>query len=137
MRVVLDGNVLIAAFVTRGACAELLEHCIREHEMVASEAILDEVREKLVDKIGIGAADAEAAVKLIRTRFAIVEPAKLGGRVSRDPDDDVIIATAVAGRCQLIVSGDKDLLVLKAHADVRIVSPRGFWSLEGSTRSRS
>ena len=135
MRVVLDSNVLIAAFVTRGACAELLEHCVREHELVASEAILDEVREKLVDKIGIAASDAEAAVKLIRTRFAIVEPAKLGRRVSRDPDDDVILGTAVAGRCELIVTGDEDLLVLESHEGVRIVSPRGFWSLEARTRS--
>ena len=51
MRLVLDANVLIAAFVARGVCAELLEYCVREHEPVTSVAILEEVRRNLVAKI--------------------------------------------------------------------------------------
>ncbi len=51
MKVVLDTNVLIAAFIARGACSVLFEHCVEHHELVASEFILDEVRQHLQDKL--------------------------------------------------------------------------------------
>lgn len=43
--------------------------------------------------------------------------------VSRDPDDDAVLAAAVASRADLIVSGDRDLLVLRSHAGISIVDP--------------
>jgi len=130
MRVVLDSNVLIAAFVARGTCAELLEHCAREHQLLASEYILEEVRRNLASKAGVSARNAEAAVKLLRTRLTLVEPIDLGRRVRRDTEDDPILGTAVAAQCELLVSGDKDLLEMGEYETIRIVSPRGFWSHE-------
>ena len=135
MRVVLDSNVLIAAFVARGTCAELLEHCAREHQLLASEHILDEVRRNLVTKAGASSRDADAAIKLLRSSLTLVEPTDLGRRVCRDADDDAILGTAVAAQCELLVSGDKDLLELGGYEAIRIVSPREFWSREGRRRS--
>jgi putative PIN family toxin of toxin-antitoxin system len=135
MRLVLDANVLIAAFVARGVCAELLEYCVREHEPVTSEAILEEVRRNLVDKVKVTTTQAERTVRLLRTRFEVVEPVALEAQVSRDPDDDVVLGTAIAGGCDTIVSGDRDLLDLTTHRGIEIVSPGGFWSFE-SQRSR-
>jgi uncharacterized protein len=135
VRLVLDANVLIAAFVARGVCAELLEYCVREHEPVTSAAILEEVRRNLVDKIKVTTAQANQTVRLLRTRFEEVEPFALESPVSRDPDDDVVLGTAIAGRCDAIVTGDKDLLDLVTHQGIAIVSPRGFWSFD-SQRSR-
>ena len=43
-------------------------------------------------------------------------------RISRDPDDDHVIACAIAARAEIIVSGDRDLLDLGRHGDIRIVS---------------
>ena len=40
MKIVLDTNVLIAAFIARGVCSDLLEHCARQHTLVTSEFIL-------------------------------------------------------------------------------------------------
>ncbi len=137
MRLALDANVLIAAFVARGLCAELLEHSVREQEPVTSAAILEEVRRDLVDKIKVTVAQADQAIWLLRTRSEVVEPVDLGTQVCRDPDDDVVLGTAVAGRCEAIVTGDKDLLDLVSWRDTRIVSPRAFWSLESRGRSRS
>lgn len=42
MRILLDTNVLIAAFLTRGICNELLEHCLRHHQLINSEFLLNE-----------------------------------------------------------------------------------------------
>ncbi len=130
MRLVLDSNVLIAAFVARGVCAELLEYCVREHEMVTSAAILEEVRRNLVDKVKVAVAQADQTVRLLRTRFEVLEPVALESQVCRDPDDDLILGTALAGRCDAIVTGDKDLLDLGAHRGIGIISPREFWSFE-------
>ena len=135
MRLVLDANVLIAAFVARGVCAELLEYCVREHEPVTCAAILDEVRRNLVSSIKVTASQADQTVKLLRTRLPVVEPVNLGAPVCRDPDDDVVLGTAIAGRCEAVVTGDKDLLDLGSYRDIPILSPRGFWSFESSRRS--
>lgn len=134
MRLVLDANVLIAAFVARGVCAELLEYCVREHEPVTSTAILEEVRRNLVAKIK-ATSQADQTIKLLRTRLDVVEPVALGAQVCRDADDDVVLGTAIAGRVDAIATGDRDLLDLESYRDVAIVSPRGFWSFESQRRS--
>jgi putative PIN family toxin of toxin-antitoxin system len=46
--------------------------------------------------------------------------------VSRDPADDVILAAAIEGRANVIVTGDEDLLILEEHQGVAIVTPRRF-----------
>jgi predicted nucleic acid-binding protein len=62
----------------------------------------------------------------------LVEPDPLSERVCRDPDDDVVLATALAGGCRCIVTGDRDLLVLGEYQGIVIVSPRDFWNFESS-----
>lgn len=130
MNVVLDTNVLIAAFVAHGVCHELLEHCATHHDIVASTFILDELSEKLVDKFGYADDEAGEVVRLLTSRMVLVEPAMLDSPVCRDPDDDIIPGTAIAGGSSLIVTGDKDLLVLGSVKGVRIVNPSDFWANE-------
>jgi len=48
-----DSNVIIAAFAARGFCDVLFEHCLENHEIVICEAILDEISEKLAQKVGL------------------------------------------------------------------------------------
>ena len=62
MRIVLDTNVLIASFVTRGVCRDLVDHCIRRHDLLTSEFILNEFRDTLVEKFGVNKQQAEDAV---------------------------------------------------------------------------
>jgi putative PIN family toxin of toxin-antitoxin system len=130
MRVVLDTNVLVAAFIARGACNELLEHCAIHHEIVLSPFILTELRRVLTEKIGFTQRETSAVVRLLRSRCRVVKPQPFEKTVSRDPDDDNIIATAVAGSCTCLVTGDQDLLELGEFAGIRIVSPDSFWRLE-------
>lgn len=130
MRIVVDTNVLIAALISRGFCHELLEYCFLTHELVTSDFILDELKEKLVTKFKNGEDTADEAVGLFRSRMQVVTPVTLSFPVSPDPDDDNILATAIAGECEYIVTGDKDLLVLKDFKGVRIVNPREFSDAE-------
>ena len=126
MRTVPDTNVLIASLISRGFCHELLEHCFLNHTLVTSEFILGEVKEKLVEKFKYSTETAEEAVALFRSRMEVVTLATLSTPVSRDPDDDNILATAVAGNCECIITGDKDLLVLKQFEGIKILTPREF-----------
>jgi putative PIN family toxin of toxin-antitoxin system len=130
MRVVLDTNVLIAAFIARGVCADLLEHCVLHHAIISSSFILDELRRHLTGKFKFADQDADEALNLLRSKFALVVPATLETPVCRDPDDDAIVATAVAGNADCMVTGDKDLLVLQRFGSIEIVSPSQFADFE-------
>ncbi len=54
----------------------------------------------------------------------LVTPAAIEPTVARDPADDQVLAAAVAAQVDLIVSGDRDLLGLKAFRDIEIVTAR-------------
>lgn len=127
MRVVLDTNVLIAAFIARGVCHELLEHSVREHAVVLSEFILDEFEDKLKNKFRFPPGKVGEALRLLRAQMEIVEPLPLPSSVCRDLDDDWVLATAITGGCHCIVTGDDDLLTLEEHAGIRILNPKGYW----------
>jgi putative PIN family toxin of toxin-antitoxin system len=130
MRVLLDTNVLIAAFVARGACTELFEHCARNHTLVTSPVLLAELAATLRRKFGVSARDANAVVALLRGRFESIDPRPLADPVCRDRDDDQVLAAALDGRCDCIVTGDKDLLVLGTFSGIPIVKPIDFWKIE-------
>jgi len=130
MKLVLDTNVLIAAFVSHGTCNELLEHCAINHEIVLSSFILDEVKEKLVDKFEYSIREAGEVIHLLKSRVQIVSPQKLDKALCRDPDNDAIIGTALAGNCECIVTGDKDILTLHQVDGIRIVTPSDFWAMD-------
>jgi putative PIN family toxin of toxin-antitoxin system len=130
VRVVLDTNVLIAAFIARGFCYQLFEHCVSHHDLVTSDFILAEVREKLIEKFNYSAEIADGVPELLRETMEVVVPEALAAPVCRDADDDYILGTAVAGNCECIITGDKDLLVLKQFQGIDIYSPGDFRKIE-------
>jgi putative PIN family toxin of toxin-antitoxin system len=132
MRVVLDTNVIVAAFAARGLCAEVFEVCVSGHSIILGEHILEETREKLLKKVKLPKKDALSVIDYLRGIAEIVNPVPLNMSICRDEDDTKIIGTAIGGSATCIVTGDEDLLVLKAYQGVKIVTPRQFWaSLRG------
>jgi putative PIN family toxin of toxin-antitoxin system len=91
--------------------------------MITSEFILNELVEKLTDRFRFSTETANEATSLVESHSEVVEWQPLPGPVCRDSDDDAVLATAMAGRCQTIVTGDKDLLSLGEYAGIDIVSP--------------
>lgn len=130
MRVLLDTNVWIAAFVSRGACHELVEYCRRAHTLVTSDFILSKLEATLLDKFNVPPEKAAEARALIETNCELVSPSALPKPVSRDPDDDAVLAAAAAGRCACLVTGDRDLLVLEEYQGIPMLTPKGFWRFE-------
>ena len=126
MKIVLDTNVLLAALIARGFSHQLLEHCALRHTLFTSDFILEETQEKLIEKFGYSADLAAEAASVLRSRMKVVSASKLESPICRDPDDDNILAAAISGKCDCIITGDKDLLVLKQYKGRNIFSPRDF-----------
>lgn len=132
MRILLDTNVLVAALVARGTCADLVEHCVRVHTIMSSPALVAELEDVLLRKLRQRKTDARSAARLFEGTFTLVAPESLATPVCRDPADDKVLATALSGQCAVIVSGDRDLLVLDPFEGIRIVTPAAFWKWEAS-----
>lgn len=134
MRVTVDTSVLIAAFISRGVCHDLLEHLIRHHELAVSEHILNEFLQVLTAKFQVPPRSADAAAQLVRAQALLEPDVLLGERVSRDADDDAVFAVAVNSESACLVTGDDDLLSLESYKGVAILNPRDFWSFEAENR---
>jgi putative PIN family toxin of toxin-antitoxin system len=131
MTIVLDTNVLIAAFISpKGICNEVFELCIHNHSLIVSEFILSEIKEKLKQKFNFTEEEITEIIELLLLRFKVVNIKGNIINVCRDPDDNNIIETAVSGKATIIISGDKDLLTLKKFQDINIISPREFYNFE-------
>jgi len=127
VRVVLDTNVLLAGLATHGLCEALLTLVYRDHIVVVSEHILEEVTRHYRGKFKATKAQAAAAVGFLRSNSEIVEPAVVPRDTLRDKDDLPILGTAIAGAADCIVSGDQELLAVGRFAGVDILSPRAFY----------
>ena len=68
MRLLLDTNVLVAALVARGTCSDLLEHCVRQHIVISSQPLLDELRDVLERKFRQRAVDVRRAFNCLPRR---------------------------------------------------------------------
>ena len=134
MRVVLDTNVLISAVMSSGSPPGQIFDAIESgrltlvtsaEQLAEFEAVID--RPKLQRFFRNGR--REAVLRLLAERTERVGDLPTV-TLSRDPDDDLILATAVAGRVDALVTGDRrDLLALESVEGIPIVSPRRFLDL--------
>jgi len=129
MKVVLDTNVLVAAFAARGLCHALLELCVDQHEIVLSPDILKEVAAALQKKLRVPPKVAKDVTEYLSAHATLQKVTRLEKRVSRDPSDDHVLALAEQSRAEYVIIGDDDLLVLKEHKGIPIVLPRQFWEI--------
>jgi len=104
MKVVLDTNVIIASFATRGLCHAVFELCLDRFEIVISSFLIEEVETNLLKKLRL-------PHPLVREITEL-----LSENVCEDPDDAVYLIT-----------GDKELLAIKKFGSSKILSPRQFW----------
>lgn len=132
IRAVLDTNVLVSYLLThRPPIATLIDrHLAREDfVLVTAPELLEELERVLrYPKLHRYCTDSERTrfVALLMTLSEVVELPESIPRICRDPDDDRVIACAVAGKADLIVSGDRDLLALGRVGRISIQSTTQF-----------
>ena len=129
MRPVLDTNVVIAGLLWHGTPRRLLDRTIGDEaiELYSSPALIDELGNalgylKFAQRIARYETTVEALVAQYRALLILVSPIHAPRAVARDPDDDEVLALAFAAQVDLIVSGDDDLLSLKAFRDIAIIT---------------
>ncbi|HLJ62914.1 MAG TPA: putative toxin-antitoxin system toxin component, PIN family [Stellaceae bacterium] len=127
VRAVIDTNVLLSGLIWRGTPHRLIEEVrVGALTLIISPALLAEFgeviyRPKFQTILARSRTDAERVRGELRRLAEIVDPPALPVQVSRDPDDDALLALAVAARADLIVSGDADLLILGIYASIPVI----------------
>lgn len=133
IRALLDANVLISAAVRPGGPPGAIAVALlarQAFELVVSPAIIAEVERAFgqarIRKYFGDPKDAELWLADIVALADIVEDTGKVAGVCRDPADDMVLAAALEGRADVIVTGDRDLLALEEYEGVAIVAPRMF-----------
>ncbi len=129
MKILFDTNVLISAFVFKGFSAKVYDHCALLHQMLTSNWILDELREKLMSKFHFTDAEVNEVLELIVERTEALDPVNALPDVISDKDDNNVLRAAEFARVDYLITGDKELLNLQIFGNFKIISPRAFHDL--------
>jgi len=127
MKIVLDSNVIISAFATRGLCNDVFELCLLNHKIIVSKNLLNEIDQALRKKIKLPKSITKKIISFLKDEADIITAAKISKNTCRDLDDIKILGIALNGKADVIITGDDDLLTLKEFKSIPILTPREFW----------
>ncbi len=129
MRVVFDTNIFVSALAIPGGQAERALRRILEgdDDLVVSRAIIGELVEVLGRKFGHDAEQLSRAAVFVADLGEVVEPSRRASILS-DERDNAVLACAVTGRADILVTGDREMLQLGQHRGTRIVTLREYLS---------
>lgn len=131
-RIVNDTNVWLSALYFQGKPAKIV-NLIEDKKItsVISDFILQETKEKMVVDFNTPTYAANGIIAYISSLSEIV-PLKGKSFGLRDPADNQVLETAVAGTCNYLITGDKDLLSLGSYGEIQVVTPAQFLSQFGN-----
>ena len=128
MKVVLDTNVLISAFLTDGVCARILRRARKgEFTFVLCSPVLEELQRILREKFGFDDSEISFFASIVsEAAREIRQPEKSVSGICRDADDEAILACAAEAVADYLVTGDDDLLTFRSYEKTKIITPRAF-----------
>ena len=132
MRIVADTNLIISSIFWSGAPYKIIRYALQKKlEIITSQEILNEVRKVLTDpqdRFELSEQELDDVINGIVLYANIINPT-INIDIVRDPKDNHGVACAIAAKAEYIVTRDKDLLVLKTHAGIKIITPDDFLTL--------
>ena len=133
LRVVLDTNVIVSALhFPKGALKRILELLFEgKYRLVLSPSIVEETVAILHGRFLWDETETSNSIKILVRKADVVRADTVLLVVPDDPKDNHILACALAGKVDIVVSGDKDLLRLKEYEGIPIVRPLDFLRMIG------
>lgn len=132
MRITVDTNTVISALFWKGNPRKVLD-AARDGivEIFTTEALLVELegvlrRSRFEKHLSAAGTTVKELVNGYAALAHFVEAIPITPVVIRDPDDDAVIACAVAAESEVVVSGDDDLISLQSYRDIRILTAAQF-----------
>jgi putative PIN family toxin of toxin-antitoxin system len=126
-RVVIDTNVLISALIKNGKSRKLVLQLLEEHTVISSSQMLAELADVTSrNKFSVTTSQVDKFISILVKKATIVSVHSIPKVILEDPDDDVVLATALSGKAEYMVSGDKHLLKKACYNKTRIVSVNQF-----------
>src|SRR6266404_6705976 len=123
MRVVFDTNIYIAAALRGGFAEDIIALADKGAiTLLISNEIFSELESKLISKFDFSKEQINFIIRRIKKLSIIIQPAEK--IIQRDPDDNKILECAVAGKADLIVSADQDLIQLKEYKGISLIHPK-------------
>lgn len=126
MRIVLDTNIYIAAALnSSGFSEEVLKFAVKANlQIVISEEILQEIQSKLTHKFQWPKENIDFFLARIRKTTEMIDIRERIYVITRDPEDNKILECALAGKADLIITLDQDLIKLKSFKGIGIIHPK-------------
>ena len=128
MRIVLDTNTVVSGLLWENAPRKLIDAATDgKVELFSSRVLLAELsgvlhRVKFAQRLARQRLTPATLIERYTALAEVVTPAIIAPTITRDPDDDAVLATALAAQAELIVSGDAHLLDLKVYHGTPIVT---------------
>ncbi len=132
MKVVLDTNVWVSAWLWRGVPGNLIRLARKRQIIICtSEALLNELEttlnyDKLQKKIQSLNFTKEKLIEGTKELVVFYPINNLNVPELRDPDDTIVLATAIASNANIIITGDQDLLTLTEYQNISIMTASDF-----------
>ncbi len=132
MKVVLDTNIWVSAVIWGGVPDEIVQFAEQGRITIAmSQELLDELegtfnKTKLQPKLKALGLTGSTVIALIRSSVILYPIDELNVPELRDPDDTMVLATAIASQADAIITGDRDLLVLAEYQGIKIMAAQDF-----------
>ena len=138
MRVLLDANIFISYLLNpdrKSPIVRIVEAGVRgRYTLLLPATLLDEFSHRIISKPylekHISSAQLMQLSNILSSLAEVIPEIRSSiPAVTRDPKDDYLLAYALVGRADFLVSGDQDLLVLERVGGCRILAPRNFGKL--------
>lgn len=132
MIVVLDTNIWVSAIIWGGIPDRIVTlKQQRQIEIASSLKLLNELertfnKKKIQPKLAALQLTALDIINLVGESVVLYPITELFVPELRDPDDSIVLATAIAAQAEVIVTGDQDLLVLSQYQNIQIMTPQDF-----------
>jgi putative PIN family toxin of toxin-antitoxin system len=120
---------LISAYSARGLSPDVFRHVLAEHDVVLSDKVLGEFERVLTERFGIPKPIVADFMEELRLHDIVGEvPVPSHLEVIRDRDDRFVVAAAIEGKAEVLVTGDKDILDVRDKlSQIKAMTPREFW----------